>query len=933
MIAGAALSAAAYSIASVPAMAGDQPLYEPALPAWVVPAPPVDVAALAKGSPILIFDMQSRLEGARVWNYVDTAYRIDTPQALTQLGTLTAAWSPGTDDLIVHRVQILRGTTVIDVLAGTKFTILRREQELERRVVDGQLTATLAVPGLQVGDVLRLTVSVSTIDKALGGRAQGMLPALTMPASAGFSRLRASWPTDGNVAWKFGPNADGTAPKVTVQGKYTTVEVAVPLPKRGELPDDAPLRYRMPSLLQFATFKSWEDVSRTMAPLFATQGLIAPGDPIDLEVQAIKKATSDPLDRAARALTVVQDKISYLLVALNGGNYVPQPPARTWELRYGDCKAKTLLLLSMLRAMDIEAEPVLARSTVGDALPSLLPQPADFDHVLVRARIGGEDLFLDGTSLGAKLADLRDAPNFSYVLPLRTEGAPLMPVPVRFRARADIDVDLTFDERASVDLPTLFDVAVTMRGATAAQIKTTWAQTSDQQRRDFAKNFLASYVTEPLLGEWGLRVDEVTGTVTIWGKGLIGSQWQFDKGRMRQNVELLFNPFAPDRARPSWQSIPVAGGSAPSRRWRTRFLLPQGGEGITVDGNANVESAFGTGKLSRKLTISGATALLDERSDSANAEVAPADIAAQKAKAAAVSKSVQFIASDKVLRRWQADPAALTTSIKPIEAMLTKAIAAWPEDTAGYSIRADLYGGIYDWKRAATDLGQAIRISPTVDLYVQRAAFRTNIADRAGALADLDAALALDPGNASVAIAKADVLANLGRAGEAEALLRTKLDDPGLTRESMPDVVSELAQVLAADGKGEEALALVGSRIAVRPGDPRLLNSSCWVKGLSKLQLESALKDCTKAIELSDDPAEILDSRALVYFRLGRFSEAMGDVDAALQANPAQTPTIFLRGIVRKQMGATAEGQADIDLARKISPTVASLYAKFGITP
>ena len=127
------------------------------------------------------------------------------------------------------------------------------------------------------------------------------------------------------------------------------------------------------------------------------------------------------------ALELVQDKVRYLFNGMEEGNYVPQTPTQTWSVRYGDCKAKTLLLLAMLRELGIEAEAVLANSQLGDWLPRRLPTPGAFDHVIVRATIGGESLWLDGTGSGARLADLGDVPAFRHALPLRAAGAELAP--------------------------------------------------------------------------------------------------------------------------------------------------------------------------------------------------------------------------------------------------------------------------------------------------------------------------------------------------------------------------------------------------------------------------------------------------------------------------------------------------------------------------
>src|SRR5688500_9721984 len=150
----------------------------------------------------------------------------------------------------------------------------------------------------------------------------------------------------------------------------------------------------MPALLQASTFADWQEVSSVMAPLYATEGAIAAGGPIAEQVAAIVAAHREPLARTVAALRAVQDEIAYLANGLDGGNYIPQTPAETWEKRYGDCKAKTLLLVAMLREIGIEAEPVLVASATGDAVPGLLPMPGAFDHVIVRAVIDGESYWL-----------------------------------------------------------------------------------------------------------------------------------------------------------------------------------------------------------------------------------------------------------------------------------------------------------------------------------------------------------------------------------------------------------------------------------------------------------------------------------------------------------------------------------------------------------
>nr|WP_274705230.1 DUF3857 domain-containing protein [Sphingomonas sp. H160509] len=415
---------------------------------------------------------------------------------LAQATSLALPWAPDKGDIIVHELAIWRGSQRIDLLAnGQKFTVLRREQALEQRELTGILTATLAVEGLQVGDILRLRASTTSKDAALGGRVQNVVPMIALPARVAFARARISWPTATPPRWKL--EADGVKAVPIRDGHYTVLDLALPAPKPVEMPQDAPSRFRHPPMIEFATFADWADVSKTFAPLYGAEAnAIAPGSPLRVEVDAIMKADATPIGRAERALELVQDKIRYLAVGMDGGNYVPQKPARTWEVRYGDCKAKTVLLLSMLRAMGIDAEPVLAAVGSGDFVAERLPSAAAFNHVFVKATIGGQTLWLDGTGAGSRLADIHDTPDVSYVLPIRADGAALLRIVTHANARPVIDLIVEADETASVDLPSAFEATAIVHGRPAAMLTMAKTQLGEKEQRQAVGQFLQGFLGE-----------------------------------------------------------------------------------------------------------------------------------------------------------------------------------------------------------------------------------------------------------------------------------------------------------------------------------------------------------------------------------------------------------------------------------------------------
>ena len=244
------------------AQAGDAVVYSPP-PAWVDgykgPITPDGT------SPIVLYDIQQRIDHGTQTTFIDQAILLNSPQALTEAGTSSATWLPDKGDLTVSRVQIIRGGETVDVLAGgARYTVIRRESDLERRMLDGALTATLAVPGLRLNDILRVSFAISVTDPALAGNAQLFTPLIAAPLSTGFARARVSWPAAEAVRWRGGPAVDGVV-EATTGGEHS-ITLALPLLKRDDLPDGAPLRFTRPPTLQAGTFANWQEVSSLFTP-------------------------------------------------------------------------------------------------------------------------------------------------------------------------------------------------------------------------------------------------------------------------------------------------------------------------------------------------------------------------------------------------------------------------------------------------------------------------------------------------------------------------------------------------------------------------------------------------------------------------------------------------------------------------------------------
>jgi len=915
------------------AHAGDKPLYQP-VPNWIDLAPE-PAKALASDAPnLLILDNQQRIAAdGLVWNYAERAVRIVSAQALAQAGTITLDWMPDHGDLIVHSVDILRDGKRIDALkSGPQFTVLRRETGLEKLSLDGKLTATLAVEDLRVGDVLDVRFSVTNKDPALAGNGVAVGPIPAEPLRIGFARTRLLWPEKSPMHWKAFPV--GADPKARDIGGWHELVFNLPVPRQPELPAMMPGRFTKPPIVEASTFADWAAVSKTFEPLYRTDGLIAPGSPLADEVARIAKAETDPLKRTALALALVQEKVRYLYKGMENGNYVPQTPSQTWALRYGDCKAKTLLLLAILHGLGIEAEAALANLGAGDLVSVRLPSPAAFNHVFVVATVGGQKLWLDGTATGTHLEDIADTLPFGWVLPVRTEGSVLVEVPERVPARPTISGSATIDMSGGIDLAAPFDAAVTIRGPLASALKTMTAQLGKEEQRRMFQNFAPRSGGEAIVTGVDVTFDDVAGTARLTMSGVSTPDWKYADTRYRYDVGSNALVTIPDRSRATWKDIPVATGAPALSSATTRILLPDSGKGFMLEGSANIDASFPGGKhLVRKAILGDGALSVETRDAQTGGEIAPAELAAARAKAAEFKNQALRLATVRGYPApWRGVEAAKRAhKFDTVLARYASYIADKPEDPARYLARARFLTRIFERQKALADFDKAISIQADVRTYQERAWLLQALGDKPRALADLKAARDLDPGNSEVLAAFAVLDAKLGGKEGALAQLQERIDAEG---EDQASLLSTKASVLAWGKDADAAIAASDAAVEKRPGNARLLNGRCWIKGTLDVQLDTALKDCTRAIELGErgEAAMALDSRALVYLRMSRLDEALADVNAALEQRPGAAATLYLRGVVLRQKGDKA-ADADLAAAHLLSPRVEEDYTHYGIKP
>jgi hypothetical protein len=130
-----------------------------------------------------------------------------------------------------------------------------------------------------------------------------------------------------------------------------------------------------------AALQSWEEAGHSYHTLFDNGE--KPETEIAAQVERLSSGESDVLPKIDALYTYVSRQIRYVAIEIGIGGYQPHLPADVYKNKYGDCKDKASLLISMLNKIGLRGYPALV-GTRGDVeADPTAPTLATFDHMIV----------------------------------------------------------------------------------------------------------------------------------------------------------------------------------------------------------------------------------------------------------------------------------------------------------------------------------------------------------------------------------------------------------------------------------------------------------------------------------------------------------------------------------------------------------------------
>jgi hypothetical protein len=676
--------AAGWALA-VGAQAGDQLQFGPVAD-WVRPitpaAPAREVSQASHAVTNRALQVRYSDDGTRI--YSEVMVRIQDPRGLASARP-TVEWDPGEETVTVNKAQLIRDGRVIDLLGrGQSFVIIRREPDLDHATLDGQLTAVLQPDGVEVGDLVDFAYTLTRRTDVLGAMSEDLWSGLGggTPSQRDY---RFIWPADKPLHWRL--SDDLPAPDIVTANGQTELTLDMDAYTRPPVPDQAPDRYGHLGEVQVSQFTSWAQVSAWIAPYYDKTAVLGVDSPLKAEVARIRALSDDPKIQAAAALHLVQQKVRYLFVSNKDGGFVPPAPDLTWMRRWGDCKAKTALLIALLRELGITADPALVDTDDGDGMNERLPALTLFDHVIVRATIGGKVYWLDGThELDGDLDQIGMADE-TWALPVTRAGETLQPlnVPPLDAPIAERHVDL--DARAGLDLPARAHIVVTLRGLPALEAEADARELLPEQMDAKMRVYWKKQYDWIDVDSMDESFDPVTAEMHYVMDGAAHMAWSKGKpGEARfyetDGYDIADAPQPPVRKTGLHDDAPVVVDGFPDYTRSTETIrLPDGGKGFVIDGQPVDETVAGVA-LKRRFEIRDGVFSMEATRRSLVPEIPLAEALAAVDEQKALSESQVFLQSPGVVAEsdGDADSGAMAATGAPAGAVVGAQAAATGTD-------------------------------------------------------------------------------------------------------------------------------------------------------------------------------------------------------------------------------------------------------------
>nr|WP_321234986.1 DUF3857 domain-containing transglutaminase family protein [uncultured Psychroserpens sp.] len=508
-------------------------------PQWVVNQsyekdPNIDLNEISYGLLTLLSDEQIHIPKKE--RYIRFVQKITDNVGVQDGSTISINYDPTYQQLFLHNITILRQGKTINKLNVNDFQTIRQESNAESYIYDGSLNAIANLADIRNGDILDVSYTVKGFNPIHGNHFSGGTSLNDFQPVGKINYYLIS-----NKKLQYKTQNSDIEPKIASYSGYTTYNWQATLTKTPNFEENMPSWYLPYQNIFVTDFKTWDAVVDWALNIY--QDDVELSEELKAKIEHIKNSSEYEGKRITATLKFVQDEIRYLGLESGIGAYKPFSPNKVLNQRFGDCKDKSWLMVTMLRNMGISAYPVLINSTYGESLHQFLPSPKVFDHVVVKVVDStNTNLFYDPT-ISNQFGNYKSVsfPNYGKALVIKKGVEALENI--ASKSENLVEVFDTFD-LPTVGGPGTLNIMTVYRDAEADAMRARYKSSSlSSISKDFKNYYENMYDDIEVIKDPIFEDDSLANKILVEESYKINNIWTPMVGN-NKNIAVEFSPYS-----------------------------------------------------------------------------------------------------------------------------------------------------------------------------------------------------------------------------------------------------------------------------------------------------------------------------------------------------------------------------------------------------
>ncbi len=644
----------------------------------------------------------------------------------------------------------------------------------------------------------------------------------------------------------------------------------------------------------------WEEISSWYYKL--SKDKWTADNSIEAKVKELTKGLSQREDKIKAIYDYIR-KIRYVSILLNMHRMTPHPAAETFRNMYGDCKDKSVLLITMLKCAGIDSELALVNTDY--LIEKKMTTPLIFNHAIVAiSAADGKYKFLDPTAENIPYGVLPEYLQFRNALIVRESHGELVLIPNDNFDKHSIKelIQISFKNVKDVEITeqTIFkgkqEITALLNNLPEDKLKTLVQQDYAKKNKEIKINTMKfektgkeneeSFHVDLMMYSFSKQMGDLYSFIPLEETSLTMDGAMVSSNQRKTDIEIK---------------------NQENTECSIEINMPEKTIIEFVPNNLNLKNdKFGQydytiKKTDKTISIHRKFLLTAKR-------ITSKDYAEFK---------------DFYKKCMEQESQSILFKNLTI-ADFNKAIELNSKNAEAYINRGIAYNKIGNYNQAIVDYDKAIELDPkNAEAYNNRGTSYTKLGQHQQALEDYSKAIELNPKNAITYRGRGLVYYNLGNYKQAIAdfdkaiELNPKFAEAYYGRGLIYGKLDNPNQAIADFDKAIES----NSKYAWAYNNRGFANSSLgnW---------NQAIADYDKAIELDQKNELAYVNRGNAYGNLGNYNLVIVDFNKVLELNPKSAFAYYKRGIAYDKLGKNEQAIADFKKAASLDSKDAQDYLK-----